>query len=304
MTIQFFTHADNDPSALPTSPGWHFTDAELDFIRDNWETMTAQEVADALGRSRPSIHTIASKKLGLKKSAAAKFMANSKGQATRPDAYSDAEKQYLRENWQTMTAREMAAALGRTKGSVKSMGQKTMGLKKSHAAFQQIMKRKGPNAGTFKKGNLPTNTIYGDEQVIKLRRNRDRKPYYWIRVGFRQWRMYHLHIWEAAHGPVPPGYFVVFSNRDTTDVRLENLELLTRKAHAIRNSGSLNLADGYVATTLAWRDPEGQKELLTNYPELIDLKRTQLQLNRTIKHQQHDNAKPAKTRRTPEGNGR
>lgn len=50
----------------------------------------------------------------------------------------------------------------------------------------------------------------------------------------------------------------------------------------IRNSASTRLPDNYVAMFLAWRDPEKRREVL-KYPDLIDLKRKQIQLNRTIK---------------------
>ncbi|MDB5240076.1 MAG: hypothetical protein JWP57_701 [Spirosoma sp.] len=128
-----------------------------------------------------------------------------------------------------------------------------MKLRKTAEALSALYKR--PNAGQFNKGNLPFNTIYGDEQLIRIRRNKHRKPYKYIRVGFRQWRMYHVHLWEQANGPIPAGHFVVFKNRDQMDCRVDNLELITRKEHALRNSASLNLTDGYVAHTLACHDP-------------------------------------------------
>lgn len=54
------------------------------------------------------------------------------------------------------------------------------------------------------------------------------------------------------------------------------------RAHTIRsNSGSVNLADNYVANTLAWRNKSMQKIML-QHPELIELKRNQLKLNRAI----------------------
>lgn len=64
-------------------------------------------------------------------------------------------------------------------------------------------------------------------------------------------------------------------------------------ADAINNPWR-RLHDSAVAYYLA-RDPEIREEILTHHPELIELKRTQLQLNRAINH---DNAKPAKTRRS------
>ena len=51
-----------------------------------------------------------------------------------------------------------------------------------------------------------------------------------------RWRAVHLLVWEAANGPVPPGFAVCFKNRDKADIRLENLELITRRALMARNT--------------------------------------------------------------------
>jgi hypothetical protein len=52
----------------------------------------------------------------------------------------------------------------------------------------------------------------------------------------RRWRLVHLLTWEAAHGPVPKGHAVVFINGDKRDIRLENLECITRQALMARNT--------------------------------------------------------------------
>lgn len=52
----------------------------------------------------------------------------------------------------------------------------------------------------------------------------------------RNWRPTHVLLWEAAHGPIPPGHALVFTNRDRMDVRLENLELITRRDLMQRNT--------------------------------------------------------------------
>jgi hypothetical protein len=52
----------------------------------------------------------------------------------------------------------------------------------------------------------------------------------------RRWKFVHVIAWEEAHGPVPPGHCVAFKNRDKTDVRLDNLELISRAENMRRNS--------------------------------------------------------------------
>lgn len=55
-----------------------------------------------------------------------------------------------------------------------------------------------------------------------------------------RWTAVHRLVWEAAHGPIPPGHLVVFKpGRKTTDedrITLDALELLTRAENMRRNS--------------------------------------------------------------------
>lgn len=50
------------------------------------------------------------------------------------------------------------------------------------------------------------------------------------------WKQEHVRIWEHAHGPVPAGHALMFRNRDRMDIRLDNLELITRRELMARNS--------------------------------------------------------------------
>jgi hypothetical protein len=52
----------------------------------------------------------------------------------------------------------------------------------------------------------------------------------------RRWRAVHLVVWEAAHGPLPKGHVIVFKNGNKRDIRLENLECISRAALMVRNS--------------------------------------------------------------------
>lgn len=69
----------------------------------------------------------------------------------------------------------------------------------------------------------------------------------------------------------------------------EIMEIISRyvmpgcRMHTImQNSNSRNLRDSYIASLIAWRDKDLQKEIL-KYPDLIELKRSELLLNRAIK---------------------
>lgn len=51
-----------------------------------------------------------------------------------------------------------------------------------------------------------------------------------------RWRAVHLLIWEHAHGPLPKGHAIAFKNGDKRDLRLDNLECITRRTLMLRNS--------------------------------------------------------------------
>ena len=52
----------------------------------------------------------------------------------------------------------------------------------------------------------------------------------------RRWRAVHVLLWEATHGPVPRGHAIAFRNRDKRDIRLENLECISRRELMARNT--------------------------------------------------------------------
>jgi hypothetical protein len=52
----------------------------------------------------------------------------------------------------------------------------------------------------------------------------------------QRWRFVHALIWEAAHGPVPRGFGLVFRNGNRADLRLDNLELVSDQERMRRNS--------------------------------------------------------------------
>jgi hypothetical protein len=51
-----------------------------------------------------------------------------------------------------------------------------------------------------------------------------------------RWRAVHLLVWEAAHGPLPEGHAIAFKNGDKRDVRLDNLECISRRDLMARNT--------------------------------------------------------------------
>lgn len=97
--------------------------------------------------------------------------------------------------------------------------------------------KKGVNIGgretQYKKGMLPHNTKH--DGCISIRNDKSGNKYKWIRLSLANWRMYHVYLWEQHYGPVPKGKIVVFVNKNTLDVRIGNLMLISRGEHMRRN---------------------------------------------------------------------
>lgn len=170
-------------------------------------------------------------------------------------------------------ARELCRSLTATYGRAGKLGlAKTEAYRDSPEACRL---RRGANPGVpfrFRKGHVPANkglrrpgwgpgrmkeTQFkpGVRQGIAARNWRpvgtvlpDPDGYLRIKVrdaakgeayGFgnpRVWPYLHRHVWEQAHGPVPPGHVVAFKNGNGRDVRLDNLEVITRRELMARNT--------------------------------------------------------------------
>jgi hypothetical protein len=51
-----------------------------------------------------------------------------------------------------------------------------------------------------------------------------------------RWRPYHAQLWIAAHGPIPPGHIIIFSDGNRRNFDLGNLLCITRQENMQRNS--------------------------------------------------------------------
>lgn len=88
--------------------------------------------------------------------------------------------------------------------------------------------RKGQKPHTWK----PVGTEVLDDEGYRKRKTADDRT----RPSRFNWRYVHVLVWEEAHGPVPAGHALVFKNGDRTDIRLDNLECLSRRALMARNT--------------------------------------------------------------------
>jgi len=110
----------------------------------------------------------------------------------------------------------------------------------------------------FEPGNRPHN--YGKKgwqaggDAVKTQFKPGNRPHTWVPVGSerinkngirqrkisdtgycpRDWQSVHSLLWEENHGPIPAGNIVVF--RQGNEIRIDNLELITRAENMRRNT--------------------------------------------------------------------
>lgn len=95
----------------------------------------------------------------------------------------------------------------------------------------------GVRQGIAAKNWMPLGSIRKDAEGylrIKVRESAPGETH-----GFgntKVWPLLGRHIWEQAHGPIPPRHIVVFRDRNRDNCALENLELISLEENMRRNS--------------------------------------------------------------------
>lgn len=169
--------------------------------------------------------------------------------------YTRGDLAWIRENFISATPADIEAELGRSMAAVSQQARR-MGL------------RRKPG-GQFPPGNTPWNA--GTKGVVGLHPNSRRhhfrpgtSPHNEMPIGsyrvlrgkgpdqlqlktsdqpgppHRRWTPVTRLVWEAAHGPVPPGHIVVWRDKrqattDLAGITADKLECITRAEHAARN---------------------------------------------------------------------
>ncbi len=144
--------------------------------------------------------------------------------------WSSAETLLLIENFDLYTRKELAEQLNVSEGSIKRKAY-DLKLKKTTAALESIYKR--PNAGQFKKGSLPHNTL--SDNVISTRVDSSGRVLKYIRIGLGKWVELHHYNWKQAGRPSATGKVLIFKDGDTLNCDLSNLELISKAENMERN---------------------------------------------------------------------
>ena len=183
--------------------------------------------------------------------------------------WSELERELMRRNYADSLTADIARALGRPIENVYACAGR-MGLRKSDAfAASDKSGRlfKGGKLGQatqFQPGLVPWNKgghYVAGGRSVETRFAKGHKPHTWKPIGsmrinadgyldrkvndrpgaaYMRWHAVHRLVWEAAHGPVPQGFVVVFKpGRHSTveaDITLDAIELVSRRELMARNT--------------------------------------------------------------------
>ncbi len=245
------------------------------FIRKNFETMSNRELADHFGMH---IQTMRTKlyEMGLYR--------------MRLQYWTEEQIRYLKKNYKKIGDKELSEIFTdkwpKEKGwTLKHIEKKRkyLNLKRSKIELKAIHQR-NVDQGRFLLCPVKRWLVTGVAQEGEIRMWRENSgrlvPRIKINGKFIHWARW---AYINAFGEVPPKMNVVFADGNPENQTIENLELIADGELSRRNSmkSSQGLSDNYIAGVLTHGNPEARKEL-KKYPEILELKRQQLKLNRLI----------------------
>lgn len=187
----------------------HWTAADDDALRACFADLSSIVVASRLGRTISAVRGRAAK-LGLHKSAAY----NASPSACRL-RHEDAP----------------GLAYRYPKGNVPvNKGLRRPGY--SPGRMRETQFKKGQLAGAAHAKWRPIGTEVVDDGGYRKRKIADDRS----GASRFNWKSVHVLLWEEAHGPLPPNHILAFRNGNKHDIRLDNLECITRAEGMARNT--------------------------------------------------------------------
>lgn len=211
----------------------------LQFVRENAPKMSREELKDALNEKFGLSRTLAQVRSLMHNNK----IPTGKRKVPAPTLHKPEHLEFLRKNYPLMSQKKLTEALNKEFGLERTPGQ-VLGVLKNYKITSGRDGRfegaddprrcttgaTGPNAGTFKKGQVPINLKpLGHERVDKngflLVKIPEKNPY---TGAATRYQFKHIYLWEQAHGKVPSGHAVAFRDGDKANCVLENLMLITR----------------------------------------------------------------------------
>lgn len=192
--------------------------------------------------------------------------------------FSKEDLQFIQDNMSTMSFREIGEHIGRSFESVRYQVRKRRFFRSAEDAH--AIKMRCVSVAWFPAGHAPHNTRSDFEISIRKESGSD-ISYKHIRVALGKWVMLHVYEWEKLYGPVPNGMILRCKSDDRLNCSPDNWEPVDRARHLALNNGSETLEDRYI-TNIICKKNKHLKPIVAQMPELIELKRNQLKLQKTI----------------------
>lgn len=286
-----------------------FSEREVCFIKTHYPVRSASWIADQLGKTQEQIKQFCSRhkiyratykistdkvrmirelvgmmpiadiaeRIGEAKIKVASYIYRNHLVPNPYRSYTKAEIKFLQDNYHNLSNTEIASAIGRTHNSVHH---KVAVLKLKRTAQDLVNLKKRLCSETFySKGHLPKNTKY--DGYISIRKDSNGIKYKHIRTALGKFDLLHRHNWIQKNGRIPNGKILRCKDGDQLNCDPENWYITDRAEHLGKNSGRTELTDNYIIAKISHRKPE-LEEQIRNMPGLLELKRNQLKLRRTI----------------------
>lgn len=253
------------------------TESQIEFIRKNFDSMNNPEIARALGLKlqflRDRLYELGFYRMRL-------------------EYWTDEQIQFLKDNFREIGDLELAEIFQekwpkQKIWSLKHIEKKRnyLNLHRSPQDLANVMQRNVDQGRMNLRSKGKTNWLStgpAKEGEIRMYKSCVGVISPRVKIG-KCWKWWARWKWEQEFGPIPSGMVVVFKDNDSYNTVPENLELITRSEASSRNvaQAGKKLTDKYIAGMLGRGDPELRK-VLPNHPELLNLKRQQLILQRTI----------------------
>jgi HNH endonuclease len=286
----------------------NWTESQEQFVRDNYLTMTHKEMAEITGKSWIQVKSMCRNNgLILKGEDLRNRKISAQQKAHAHKMLNEIQGQFVRDNYLTMPIKTIAKVLELKSQTAirtymkrnnmkvpkeiaegfKSEGMFRLGVSPVNKGKKQteFMSQEGiekTKASRFQKGSKPHNTVEIGTEIV------DKDGYLKIKIANpNRWMYVHRLIWMKEHGAIPRTHIVVFKDGDNRNFELSNLQLISRLENLKRNYNaekmracSKELQDNYVAGVLK----RGTQLSTADIPlEIIELKRTQLKINRELK---------------------
>ncbi|WP_115867169.1 HNH endonuclease signature motif containing protein [Marinoscillum furvescens] len=292
--------------------GFRVLDQEkINYIYANYRRESSSDMARVLGVSASVVKRFMNEKgLKVSKAQSRKWAAEKLKGKTSLTAEQD---QFIKANYDKIGSKTIARKIGKSDTAVRTR-MRQLGIVVPDEVKARIRQesyfKKGhnpANAGKkgvrvspkseFKKGQQPANTLH--DGAISLRthinyRTGQQYKSWHIRISKGKWIQLNRYVWEKEHGPIPPKHIISFVDGNPLNCDISNLECISMAENARRNRNSekagqtnkLNWEEGgsdkRVASYIVGADTEMQSMVIKEAPELLELKRTQFQLNKQI----------------------